>query len=381
MDISGTFPNSQTAATTHRKISNDLNLIKRSGRRAFTINSFNLYQVKPQTLSVVRADEKQYQELESSAFFTNTNTSLSFYVSPITISMKLGVVGVVRTMESNLTGVSDTLGGLANDLSMRYANLYASPEMEYRKSDFEAKLSLPLSYNPYRYRDNLTDQDRNEDKVMFSPRLFMRYHFTSRLSASASGSYAQTPLSEQSFYDGLILNNYRNLSQGYIDYKTGNSKSANLSIRYRNPLKAFFANANIMRSWNYSPRVSSRYFLKKHLLNSYKSQDYHSNMWLASGNISMGVKAINGFFSLRSSFSNIEGAMFQNEIESNYTSESWSISPKITSRIAQWWNVSYELSFAQNWLKIKGMDEVSSYKTFRSSSQAISPQAKSGICN
>ena len=230
MDISGTFPNSQTATTTHRKISNDLNLIKRSGRRAFTINSYNLYQVKPQTLSVVRADEKQYQELESSAFFTNTNTSLSFYVNPITISMKLGVVGVVRTMESNLTGVSDTLGGLANDLSMRYANLYASPEMEYKKRDFEAKLSLPVSYNPYRYRDNLTDQERNEDKVMFSPRLFIRYHFTSRLSASVSGSYAQTPLSEQSFYDGLILNNYRNLSQGYIDYKTGNSNSANLSI-------------------------------------------------------------------------------------------------------------------------------------------------------
>ena len=117
-----------------------------------------------------------------------------------------------------------------------------------------------------------------------------------------------------------------------------------------------------MRSWNYSPRVSSRYFLNEYLLNSYKSQDYHSNMWLASGNISMGIEAINGVCSLRSSFSNLEGAMFQNEIESNYTSESWSISPKITSRIAQWWNVSYELSFAQNWLKIKGMDEVSSYK-------------------
>lgn len=362
MDISGTFPNSQTATTTHRKISNDLQLITRSGKRAFTINSFNQYQVKPQTLSVERENEKQYQEIKSSAFFTNTNTSLSFYVNPITISMKLGIVGVARTMESNLIGVPDTLGGLANDLSMRYANIYASPEMEYKKNDVEVKLSLPVSYTPYRYSDNLTDKDRNEDKVMFSPRLFMRYHFTSRLSASVSGSYAQTPLSEQSFYEGLILNNYRNLSQGYIDYKTGNSKSANLSIRYRNPLKAFFVNANIMRSWNYSPRISSRYFLNEYLLNSYKLQDYHSNMWLASGNVSTGVTSINGFFSLRSSFSNLEGTIFQNEIESNYTSESLNISPKFTSRITQWWNISYELSFSQNWLKIKGKDEVPSYK-------------------
>src|SRR5690606_22064804 len=131
----------------------------------------------------------------------------------------------------------------------------------------------------YRYTDNLTDKDHNEDKVMLSPRLFMRYHFTSRLSASISGSYAQTPLSEQSFYDGLILNNYRNLSQGYIDYKTGNSKSANLSIQYRNPLKALFVNGSVMRSWNYSPRVSNRYFLNEYLLNSYISQDNRSDMW------------------------------------------------------------------------------------------------------
>ena len=362
MDITGTFPNSQTATTTHRKISNDLKLIKRSGRKAFTINSYNLYQVKPQTLSVERENEEQYQAIESSAFFTNTNTSLSFYVNPITISMKLGVVGVVRSMESNLTGVSDTLGMLKNDLSMRYMNLYVSPEMEYKKSGFEAKFSMPISYIPYRYTDNLTKKDHNEDKVILSPRLFMRYHFTSRLSASVSGSYAQTPLSEQSFYDGLILNNYRNLSQGYIDYKTGNSKSANLSIRYRNPLKALFVNGSVMHSWNYSPRVSNRYFLNEYLLNSYISQDNRSDMWLASGNVSKGLEAIKGIVSLRSSFSNFEGATFQNGIESAYASDSWSITPKITSRIAQWWNVSYELTFAQNWLRMKDIDRVSSYK-------------------
>jgi outer membrane receptor protein involved in Fe transport len=85
-------------------------------------------------------------------------------------------------------------------------------------------------------------------------------------------------------------------------------------------------------------------------------------MWLASGNISKGLEAIKGIVSLRSSFSNFEGATFQNEIESTYASDSWSITPKITSRIAQWWNVSYELTFAQNWLRMKDVDRVSSYK-------------------
>ena len=362
MHITGTFPNRQTASIPHHQISNDLEILKRSGTKVYTLNSYNLYQTKPQELTILRHNETQNQQIQSSAFYTNTNTSLSFYVKPVTISMKLGAVGVVRSLETELTGVSDTLGSLENDVAMRYINLYVSPEVQYRKSGFEAKFDMPLSFVPYRFTNKLNNTYQNEEKFFISPRLYMRYHFTSRLSASVSGRYAQSPLQEQSFYEGLILNNYRNLSQGFVDYRTGNSQSVNLNISFRHPLKAFFTNAGITRSWTYSPRISNLYFLNEYLLNTFIDQDYRSGMWMLNGNISKGVDFINGIVSVRTLYSSLDGSMFQNEKESPYQSNSWDITRKITSRLAPWCNISYELTYSQNWLKMKNSDMQTSYK-------------------
>ena len=160
MRITGTFPNTQNASVPHRQVSNDLEILKRSGTKAYTLNSYNLYQTKPQELTVLRQSETQHQQIQSSAFYSNTNTSLSFYVKPVTISMKLGAVAVIRSLETELTGVSDTLGSLKNDVAMRYINLYVSPEMEYRKSGFEAKFDMPLSFVPYRFTDKFNDANR-----------------------------------------------------------------------------------------------------------------------------------------------------------------------------------------------------------------------------
>lgn len=363
VNITGTYPNKQDANKVYRNFSNDLKIVKRFGEKAFRVNSYNLYQIKPQNLSVLRNNAKQYQEVENSAFFTNTNTALSYYIKPFTLSMKLGIIGVMRSMKSEIKGVSDTLGQLRNDLSMQYMNLYVSPEIEYKGIGFETRFSMPISYIPYHYRNNLSREELREDKFFLSPYLYLRYHFTPRLSTSFSGSYAQSPLHEQSFYEGLILNNYRNLSQGYINYETGNNKSTNLNIEYKNPLKTFFVNVGITCSWTYSPRISNLYFLKEYLLNNYISEHNNTNMWLLDGSVSKGLDAIDGIISLSSSFSNVEGRISQNGTGAIFTADNWSISSRITSRIAQWSNISYELNFSERWLKSENIKTDSAYKS------------------
>lgn len=367
MSVTGTFPNKQTASVPHRQISNDLEIIKRQGKRAYTLNSFNLYQTKPQQLTVAKAGDIRHQHIETSAFYTNTNTALSFYIKPLTFSIKLGVVGVIRSLNSNLTGVSDTLGRTKNDVAMRYMNLYASPEIEFRKNGFEAKFNMPASFAPYRYTDNLTDRKHNRKKFFLSPHLYMRYHITSRLSTSLSARYAQSPLSEQSFYDGLILNNYRNLTRGFVNYKTGNRQTVSFTINYRHPLKTFFSSAELMRSWNYQPYFSSRYFLNEYLLHTSLRKDYRSDIWMLNGSISKGIEGINGIGSVSTSFTVFNGALLQNGKESPYTSEDRNITPRITSRVTTWLNIAYELSFSQHRLRMKNTSKQTSYKNLSQS--------------
>jgi hypothetical protein len=353
MNISGTFPNTQTSFFQHRQISNDFDIIIRSREIAYTLNSYNLYQIKPQQLTLTKSSGSQQQRIYSSAFYSNTNTALSFFLNPVTISIRLGLLGVDRALETELKGIPDTLGKLRNDISIHYLNLYISPEIEYRKSSFEAKFNIPASFVPYCYFDKISNEKQDENKFFLAPKLYIRYHFTSCLSASFSGVHTQRPIDEQSFYEGLILNNYQNISQGLVSFRTGNSQSANLNINYRNPLKAFFINANIMRSWNYLPFSSNRFFLDEYVLNTFIQKKYHSDMWMFSGNISKSVVAIKGIITVQTSFSTFNGTMSQNGKELPYFSNSWYIAPKITNRLAKWYNLTYELSFTQNWLQIE----------------------------
>lgn len=362
MDITGTYPNTQTADIKYRKVSNDLKLIKRFGKKLFTINSFNSYQVKPQKLTVIRKDEEQYQNVKSSAFYTNTNTHLDFYVKPFTLSAKVGVVGVLRSMTSGLTGISDTLGHLNNDINMRYLKLYVSPQLEYRNEVFKAQFYMPISYQPYAYTDELLHEKYNIEKLLCSPSLYLNYSLSPRLSASIMADYTQNRINEQSFYRGLILNNYQNLSQGYINYRSGNKNSVSFNIEYKNPLKVFFVNSSIVRLWKYSPRASNRIFLNRYFLNSYISQDNSANSLIVNSNISKGVDAINGVVSLQATYSNSNNVAFQNSVKSTYTSNSCIIVPRITSRITKWWNVAYELWYSKTWLKREDIAMNLSYK-------------------
>ena len=59
--------------------------------------------------------------------------------------MKTGLVGTFRSMKSDLTGVPDSIGGMVNNLSMNYLNIYVSPEVEINTTAFNLKLKLPVS--------------------------------------------------------------------------------------------------------------------------------------------------------------------------------------------------------------------------------------------
>lgn len=375
INVDGTFPNSLEASVPHRQFSNDLEILRRFGNKAYTLRSFNLYQTKPQRLTVNRQNDLQHQEVQTSAFYTNTNTAFSFFVNPVSISLTLGMIGVTRSLESELTGLADSLGRMNNEESMRYLNLYASPSFEYKKGNFDARLNFPFSFIPFRYIDKVANMQQNEEKFFLSPRLFLQYKFSQRLSASLSGSYVQTPLQEQSFHEGLILNNYRNISRGLRDFDSGNSKSVSFTIRNQNPLKVFFWNASISRVWSYSTNIAGLYFFDPFLLNTLIKEEYNHSMWLVSGNISKGLDAINGMVSLRSTFSAFDGAMIQNGIKSPYTTQLWSFSPKITNRINRWFNTSYEFSISYNLMNAKTTGMQTSSQNFV---QKISGNISSG---
>lgn len=364
MSISGTYPNNQSASTPYRSFSNDFELIKRSENSAYTLNSYNSYQVKRQNLDVVKEGDKDRQEINSSVFYTNTNTSLAFYLKPFTLSMKMGVLGLIRKMDSKLSGIPNTYGQVENDLYVHNLTGFIGPELEYKNNGFEAKFNVPFSFSPYWYRDYVVDEKKSVSKFMIAPRLYMRYHFTSRLSASLSGSLAQQPIEEQQFYKGLLLQNYRNLSRGILNFDTGFRKSLMLSTYYKVPLKAFFANASVIRLWNTNKRISERSFIDEFIINGFIPQKNTSKVWMVNGQISKGLSNPHNILSISASYMDFCGTTFQNDIETPYSSTRWDVKPKVKLRMFSWLNVSYEMKYMKESLSVSSTGTHSSSEMF-----------------
>lgn len=350
MVVDGTYPNWQNATTPHHQLSNDFDLISRKGRSTFSVSSYNLYQARDEEL-VVYGNDTQQQTVRSSAFFTNTSTSFSVGVWPVTVSGKVGVSGLLRNFDSNLSGVSDTIGRLQNSVRMSYLNIYFTPDVEMKRNSLEASLKCPLSITPYRFRDELASRSNSENKLNVSPYLYVRYYATSRLSFSASGQLSQSKVDEQLFYSGIILNSYRSISKGTADYAVGKSRSISGSISYKVPLKGFFVNAGVSQSWSTSPRMFDRDFIGQYVVSSAVQQGYSSRRWSVNGSISKRLEAIRGMVTLRSSYSSSDASLLQNGAKNPYTSSVCDVSVRITSSIGRWSNFSYDAAYEKSWLK------------------------------
>lgn len=355
----GTYPNKQTADVPSYKVNNRLELLRRSGNRAFTFNSYTTFISNPHKLSVERGMEKQRQSVESHAFYSNNSTSLGFYLHPLTVSMKAGLIVMSRSMESKAEGLPDSLGMAVNHVGMSFLRAYASPEAEYSRHGWNIRVSMPVSYTPYMYKDKLLNRSDSRHKVQFSPSVFAKYTLSSHFDISLSGNITQREINEQDFYDGLIMSDYRNMSLGYIDYAADHIKHLSLGLSCRQPLHTLFANASLSRSRSESHRITSRDFAGDYIINSYESGDTHTDSWMASARIAKGLGLIHGMISLSANYMDFEGMMLQSTTLSHYRSQMWNLSAKLNLRPAECLLLTYEAGYAHETMRLKDVALVS----------------------
>lgn len=351
--VLGTLPNEQQASTPHYKIQDNLELLKRSGKRAFTLSSYNTYEWAPQSLDVSRDGMTYRQDMRSSAFHTHTSTSFGYTFRPLTLWIKAGLIAMHRTMRSQAEGIPDSLGSSANKVSVSYLNLYASPELELKADGFNAELKLPVSVAPYSYKNKLSDEEQSKTKCFLSPSLYLRYFLTSSFSLSLSGNISHTAVDEQNFYDALIMGDYRHLYRGLVDFGTNTRKSATLSWTWKKPLQAFFANMSATRMYADYASMSSRLFTGDFMILSRLPLKHSGRSWLIQGNASKGLDFIKGLITASASYIYMDGQMSQNQLLMPFASRTWLVTGKINSKPSAYVNLSYDITFTTDKMRSK----------------------------
>lgn len=311
LDETGTYSHAQHALLPMFDFRDNLYVIRRYGNTLISFYSNNSVQQRPQHLYV---DSTLQQNLSQRFYSTDTYASGGWKLGRFSLSMQLGVKGLLRYLTANAYGLPDSIGSTGDKSHFGYAKLYASPQLEYNAKDFKFSLAVPFESSYYKYSE---DNGRNRFDV--SPSLHVRWDATSRLMMSLRGSYSVEPLDFNRFYGSMIMQDYLYLSQGYTGYDVATSKTVAYTLSYRNSLQGTHLMARLSRSFDTTPYTLSREFAGDYIIIGTTPVKTNSNSWNATLMYQQGLPFLNGKFSLRGLYNHTDSKMYQDGLVSPAT--------------------------------------------------------------
>jgi hypothetical protein len=283
----------------------DLYVIRRFGNTLISFYSNNNIQSRPQYLYV----DSLTQSVSQHFYSTDTYASGGWKIGKVSLSMKLGVNGVLRYIDATAYGLPDSIGVTSDRSHFGYVRLYATPHMEYSTMDFKFSIDVPFTNTYYKY-----SEDDGTDRFNVSPSLHIRWDATSRLTMSIRGNYDVEPIDFNRFYVSLIMQDYLYLNRGYRGYDSETSKSLTYSINYRNSLQGTHLMGSVTRSFNTDPYTFSREFVVDYIILGTTPMKTKSNSWNATLLYQQGLPFLSGKFSLRGLYSHSNSKMLQDGV-------------------------------------------------------------------
>lgn len=308
LDETGTYSHAQHALLPVFDFRDNLYVIRRYGNTLISFFSNNIVQQRPQHLYV---DSTLQQDLSQRFYSTDTYASGGWKLGRFSLSMQLGVKGLLRYLTANAYGLPDSIGSTGDKSHFGYAKLYASPQLEYSAKDFKFSLAVPFENSYYKY-----SKDHGRNRFDVSPSLRVRWDATSRLMMSLRGSYSVEPLDLNRFYGSLIMQDYLYLNQGYTGYDVATSKTVAYTLSYRNSLHGTHLMARVSRSFDATPYTLSREFAGEYIIIGTTPVKTNSNSWNTTLMYQQGLPFLNVKFSFRGLYNHTDSKMYQDGLVS-----------------------------------------------------------------
>ena len=343
----GTANHNQFARKPEYDIKDNLYIIRKYDNRLVSFYSNNRIISRPQSLSV----DSLYQHVSSQRYSTDTYAMGGIKLGRFSLSLKGGVNATLYRLESDLMGLSDTLGLLADNNRFSFARFYVEPRLTYKTRDINIELSPTTEYLYEKY-----SKDDGHHQMLFSPDLSIRWYVTPRLRLSLGGSSSLEPLDASRFYQSLILQDFQYINRGYAGYLHGHTHSIRGGINYNDALKALHTILTVSRTFSTSPYTPTRQFVGDHIILSAVEQESKSDSWQANLIASKGINLWNGVVNLRALYLNSDASMLQNGIMTDYNSQMLNVRTGLDFSFWKDMHLRYGLTFNQNRMRIQSMD-------------------------
>lgn len=345
----GSYPNrQQTEAPTHR-VENDLNYIRRTGRRTFTVTSNLLWLTQPQQLDVVREGSAQRQRLAMDLLRMSHNVAWGLEAGRRWVfQFKGGVAALYRRFDTALSGLGvETSVPLAADNRFGYGSLYLRPTATYRTQRLRLMLALPVDWRCYRYTDG------GSSPLLWSANLSARWTPSACWTLSASGAAGEQGADDSSIYPAALLRDYRTLASGAASPVSTPMRMLAAGANYKNPLSGIFAHLFLQRSWYDLPWLATQDFEGDYIVSGQLREANRMASWSLASGVSTNIDALYGQAGVDLTWSDTQMEISQQGVRMPYRSGVLTLSPRVNLRAARWLNVEYTFNYRYTQLRIE----------------------------
>ena len=342
----GTASHRQFARKPEYDIKDNLYIIRKYGSNLVSFYSNNRIVSRPQSLVV----DSLYQHVSQQQYSTNTYAMGGTKLGKFSLSLKAGVNAALHRLESDATGLPDTLGLLADNSRFSFARFYVEPRLAYKTRDINIELTPTTEYL-YEYTPGLGQPPHRG--LQISPDLSIRWYVTPRLRLSLGGYSSVEPSDPSRFYRALILQDFQHINQGWTGYRHSHTQSVRGGIAYNDALKSLHSILSVSLSFTTSPYTATRQFVGDYIIVSATEQETKSDSWQASLIASKGINLWNGVVNLRAFYVDSHSTMLQNDQPTAYDSQMFNARTGIDFSFWKDMHLRYGITFSQSRMKME----------------------------
>lgn len=341
--LGGTSSKTENAGLEGMNILNYLRFVKRLERTGFGLEIFTQYSELSEDLEILSSEEEEpaIQNIGGKYFFNTIRYNFSH--SPVkwmTLRSYTSLDYLHRRFGTELSGlsISGQQTTLDNDVKLQYIKPYESLYAEFSVKQFKATAGAEFWYQYINYH---IDDRGNDHKLAVNPTLNIKYEFGPRFGIKAGAAYRLSPIDEQQIFTGLVMRNYKYLTQGRTDLEQLPGYSIDGEIDFRDPISGWYLKGSAYWSAGRSFELT-RYFIGDDYIVNVQSNEVNDYSILSgSAEISKAFTSLAGKITGTFDYTRYSSSILQNNIVTDYDSDSYSAGLRYNGGLAYWLSLQY----------------------------------------
>lgn len=361
-------------------VSNTFNTIRNIGKNTFDLHFSAGYGHRPNTLTVgidslLQGTQTAYQQDLNSHHITGRfNTSYGIRVADhFKFNYGINASANLHGIVTDLDGFTPPAGNnqLNNDLWYNTYCIALGQSYKYETSDLDITLGLPLELYTQTLDDKIRKDKHGYTHLLFFPSLSVNWTITRDLWFNGGASYSKTVGDPGGIYSGYVMSNYRTFQRSYVEQLSETKNyGANVSLRYRSAIRAFFANVGVNYRRTHDNQIYGYSYEGATSVVQAVNQPTIASSYSVSGEASKGFDFLSSTIRVFGSYNLSESERLIAQNLYQYHTLGLSFGGSLSFRPFEWVGIVYGSGFSQNRSYTEG--NFSTSITVRANTQRLS---------